>query len=249
MKKIQTAVLKILPLIIILLSASLGGFATTSTSNQIKQADSLFAAKLYTQSFDLYHQLFLEKKYSEATLLKMAFIQEGLGHLSQSLYYLHLYYIISGDELALSKINEITRKYNLDGYEADETDSIFRVIQDNYSSIAGVIAAFAILFLSMFVYQKKKHDNQPNSLAFLSLLFLGILFAFANLVTPATRGIITASPVYLMKGPSSGAPVAAIVEEGHRLKILDRQDVWLKVAWKDEEVFIKENQVLKIALN
>lgn len=246
MKKIQTPILNILLLLILLLGYSQSG--TASSFDPIKQADSLFKTKLYTQSFDLYHTLFLDKKYSQATLLKMAFIQEGLGHLSQSLYYLNLYYLASGDEQALSKVNEVAKKNNLSGYESDQTAPLYKLMKDNYSTIVGTLAAGAIFCLSIFFYQQKRSGQKPVVLAFLSLMFLGLLFAFLNFSTPPAQGIISTSPVYLMKGPSSGASVAAIVEEGHRLTIIGHEDVWLKVAWNGEEVFVKKNQVLPITL-
>jgi len=247
MKKIQTVILKILPLL--LLCALPYSSPAESSHESMKQADSLFKAKLYTQSFDLYHNLFLEKKYSQATLLKMAFIQEGLGHLSQSLYYLNLYYLASGDEQALSKVNEVAKKNNLEGYESNQIPPLYKVLQDNYSTIIGVLAASAIFCLSFLAYQQRKTKKRPFVLAFVSLFFLGLLFLFVNFSSAPKQGIITTAPVYLMKGPSSGASVAAIVEEGHRLSMIGQEDVWLKVEWRDEEVFIKNNQLLPITLN
>ena len=248
MKKIQTPILKILPLLILLFAFSYSSSAE-SAHDPIKQADSLFKAKLYTQSFDLYHQLFLDKKYSQATLLKMAFIQEGLGHLSQSLYYLNLYYQASGDEQALSKVHEVAKKNNLEGYESDLIAPLYKLMKDNYSTLVGALATCAIFCLSIFVYQQKRNGQKLVGLTFLSLFFLGLLFVFLNFSSPPMQGIITTTPVYLMKGPSSGASVVAIVDEGHRLEIKGHEDVWLKVAWKKEEVFIKKNQILPITLN
>jgi len=246
MKKIQTSILNILPLLL-LFTLALTCVAAPAP-DQIKQADSLFKTKQYTQSFDRYHALFLDKKYSQATLLKMAFIQEGLGHLSQSLYYLNLYYLASGDEQALSKVNEVAKKNNLEGYEADQLAPLYKLMKDNYLTLVGVLATGAIFCLAIFIYQQKRSGQKPVVLAFVSLFFLALLFAFLNFSTPPSQGIIASAPVYLMKGPSSGASVAAIVEEGHRLTILGHEDVWLKVAWNKEEVFIKKNQVMVVEL-
>lgn len=248
MKKIQTPILIILPLLILLFAFSHSSSAEPA-HDPINQADSLFKAKLYTQSFDLYHQLFLDKKYSQATLLKMAFIQEGLGHLSQSLYYLNLYYQASGDEQVLSKVNEVAKKNNLEGYESDQIAPLYKMMKDNFTTIVGALATSAIFCLSIFIYQQKRNGQKLVGLAFLSLFFLGLLFVFLNFSSPPIQGVITTTPVYLMKGPSAGAAVAAIVDEGHRLEIKGHEDVWLKVTWKKEDVFIKKNQILPITLN
>ena len=40
-------------------------------------------------------------------LLKMAYIQEGLNHVGQALYYLNLYYLASKDKSVLGKMEEL----------------------------------------------------------------------------------------------------------------------------------------------
>ncbi|MGB3465691.1 MAG: hypothetical protein WBA74_10490, partial [Cyclobacteriaceae bacterium] len=55
--------------------------------DRLTTADSLFQAKKYTESFELYEQIIVEDMaYSPAMLLKMAFIKEGLGDYSNALY-------------------------------------------------------------------------------------------------------------------------------------------------------------------
>src|SRR5689334_22771820 len=65
-----------------------------------KAADSLFRARQYSQSFELYKAILEQHYYSPAILLKMAYIQEGLGHLGRSMYYLNLYYQATDDKQA-----------------------------------------------------------------------------------------------------------------------------------------------------
>jgi uncharacterized protein YgiM (DUF1202 family) len=60
--------------------------------------------------------------------------------------------------------------------------------------------------------------------------------------------IVTSSNTYLMQGPSAGAKVVGIVNEGHKLRVLDKKDVWIEVEWMDKPVYIKENRVLPVAL-
>ncbi|MBK7650109.1 MAG: hypothetical protein IPJ20_04215 [Flammeovirgaceae bacterium] len=55
--------------------------------------------------------LYESGRYTPAMLLKMAYIQEGLGRISQSIYYLQLYYKATNDEQALSKIEELATKH------------------------------------------------------------------------------------------------------------------------------------------
>src|SRR5690348_1763124 len=103
MKNLQTWFLKF----VITSSFFFFCLVTVAQAQKIKQADSLFQAKQYTQSLALYQSVFNEKKYSPAMLLKMAYIQEGLGKIGQTLYYLRLYYLASDDEQALHKMEEL----------------------------------------------------------------------------------------------------------------------------------------------
>jgi uncharacterized protein YgiM (DUF1202 family) len=61
-----------------------------------------------------------------------------------------------------------------------------------------------------------------------------------------SSGIIADANTFIMKGPSPGSDVVERVGEGHRLEVIGKQDVWLKVRWRGEVVYVKENGVLKV---
>ncbi|MDZ7649541.1 MAG: hypothetical protein U5K54_21605 [Cytophagales bacterium] len=77
----------------------------------------MFAKKQYTQSFERYQSLYESGRYTPAMLLK-SYIQEGLGRISQSIYYLQLYYKATNDEQALIKLKNSATKHKLEGYTA-----------------------------------------------------------------------------------------------------------------------------------
>jgi len=60
--------------------------------------------------------------------------------------------------------------------------------------------------------------------------------------------LITSGNTYLMSGPSAGASVTAVVNEGHKLRVLNKKDVWLEVQWFDKPVYVKESRVTPITL-
>src|SRR3954468_14023429 len=111
MKNLQTVVLKFIVSVAFFFSC----LYSVAQSQKITQADSLFRAKQYTQSLEVYQSLFNEQKYSPAMLLKMAYIQEGLGKIGQTLYYLKLYHLATDDEQALRKMEELAGKFGLSG--------------------------------------------------------------------------------------------------------------------------------------
>ncbi len=51
-----------------------------------------------------------------------------------------------------------------------------------------------------------------------------------------------------MNGPSAGASVISIVRDGHRVQVLGKEDVWLKVQWGEGVAYIKENNLLPVKL-
>src|SRR6185436_7100842 len=87
----------------------------------LAKADSLYSSKQYTQALDFYQLLHKSGQYTPAMLLKVAHIQEGLGRLGESLYYLNLYFLATDDQQALKKMEELAKKNNLEGYETSET--------------------------------------------------------------------------------------------------------------------------------
>ena len=81
-----------------------------------------------------------------------------------------------------------------------------------------------------------------------TVFMLGLLFAYVNLFTAPEEGIVSDNQTYLMSGPSAGSSVIAIINEGHQLKIKDKKDVWLKVEWREKNVYVKEDKLLRSTL-
>ena len=123
---------------------------------ELKQADSLFHAKQYVQSFERYSALLKEKQHSPAMLLKMSYIQEGLGHTSLSLYYLNLYYLASHDEQALSKMEEIASKNGLEGYQSSDLNNFLNRLKQYSDQITLMLLSIIMFFFALIFYQKIK---------------------------------------------------------------------------------------------
>ena len=57
------------------------------------------------------------------------------------------------------------------------------------------------------------------------------------------QGIISGANTYLMTGPSAGADLVEVVNEGHRVEIIDWQDIWVEIRWRGSTAFIRENNI------
>src|SRR6267142_213847 len=244
MKKLQTAVL------IIVVAGVLAGvpLSTNAASGPLARADSLFHLKQYTQSWELYDALFHNHRYSPSMLLKMAFIQEGLGHLGQSMYYLNLYYLATHDPQALVKIEEMARRNRLEGYSDSDAARLWTILKENHVQLLTALVSICVILFALLYYQKVKQKKRPTVTLVVLTLFLALLFIQTYFLQYKTEGIIASGSTYLMAGPSAGSSVIAIVGEGHRLEILGKKDVWLKVKWLDSEVYVKEGALLPVSL-
>jgi len=222
------------------------GFGQIST-HRLRQADSLFLAKRYTQSMEHYRAVFAQQEYSPAMLLKMAFIEEGLNQTGQALYYLDMYYQATHDNAALVKMEELAEKYDLEGYQQSDGNWPLIFYQDHHFEISvGLMVIIAFLLSLAFYFSRAKRNPVPS--AVLTLLLLITFALHINFGGQLSTGIIGSSRSYLMDGPSPGAAVVSVVNAGHRVEIIGKDDVWVKIVWQGKTVYIKENNLLPVSL-
>lgn len=223
--------------------------AQTSPEQKLEYADSLFTAKKYTESYEIYdHLLEAENVSSPAMLLRMAFIREGLGDLSGALYYLNTYYLKTADRRVLSKMEELAKKKQLEGYEFTDFDFLLTNFYKYFNTITYGLLALSVLMLSLAWYQKTKRQQKPLLPATLMLVFLTILFYTLNFGRSYNKAIIAESNTYLMSGPSAGAEVIDILDKGHRIQYNGKKDVWVKITWKEKAAFVKRDKLRYVGL-
>ncbi len=219
-----------------------------TTSFRLKTADSLFQAKRYTQSFEHYDAMLKQNEFTPAMLLKMAYIQEGLLHIGQSMYYLNLYFIATHDKTALDKMNELATKYHLEGYEASETDKLLTTYYDNYNNVSLAIIALMVFAFALTFYTRVKLKRKPIASFSLVCFFVATLGIHIFYGERIQTGIITNSNTYLMSGPSAAASLMEIIGDGHKVEILGKKDVWLKIRWDGDVAYVKANTVVPVKL-
>jgi hypothetical protein len=244
MKNIQTGILKILGAM--LLVGAIDGHAQTP-AELLQKADSLFIKKQFTQSFEIYQRVHNRGQYSPAMFLKMAFIQEGLNKPSLALYYLNLYYLASGDDQTLAKMEELAIKNSLYGYEYTQMVQARELITRYRLHAAAGIAAIIFLLMALAVYQTRR-GTKPVAAVVFAMFGLVFLALFVNFSAPQRTAIITGNNTFVMNGPSAGASVVALLNEGHKVQIKDKKDVWLKVYWADQYVYVRQSQVQEVIL-
>jgi len=241
----QRHLLKILVIIPLLLPIP-SLFAQVSTF-RLHQADSLYEKKRYTQSLEQYQTILNQHEYTPAMLLKMAFIEEGLNRVGQALYYLNLYYLASNDQFVLEKMEELAAKYNLSGYENSETDLMLSFYQDYHLHVSIALVSIAVFLISLSFYTRRKGKTPvASSISLFTVLVL--LLLHVNAPNTYASGIVGERNSYLMDGPSAGASVVSVIEEGHRMRITGKIDVWYEVKWNENTVYVRDNDLLVVEL-
>jgi len=209
-----------------------------------QQADSLFEARKYTESFKLYeHILTQERQSSPGMLLRMAFIKEGLGNTTDALYYLNLYYLQTADKSVLGKMEELAEKKGLEGFEYSDWEFIQTIFYKFFYHLVFVLLSLATLLMAVMIYQKFKKDTRPIFAAGSLIFVLALLFYTLNYGKSYSKSLVSSSNTYIMAGPSAGAEVIAIIDKGHRVEVIGQQDVWNQVSWKGQPGYIKKSKL------
>jgi Bacterial SH3 domain len=234
--------------ILTLTVASITGINAQTSSFRLRTADSLFRAKQFTQSLEHYQAILKNNEYTPAMLLKMAFIQEGLGHPGKTLYYLNLYYKASGDVGALRKMEELATTYQLGGYTTTDADRFLSWYLDERDYISIALIALCVFLLALAFRRRFRQHKRPVAAFIFMTLTLVTLAIHLNYGDDLSLGVIADPNTYIMEGPSPGSDVIESVEEGHRIEVLGKKDVWLKVRWHGEVAYVKANHVLNVSL-
>ena len=240
----QKQALKFIKYIFILFFIGTQVSISQDVKTELASADSLFLSKKYTESLAVYNRI-MERtgKASPAMLLKMAYINEGLENFGDALYYLNNYYSLTSDKKALTKMRDLATTMSLEGYEANNLDYALKIYNEYRFLIVAFFTALGILIVSIIYRQKKKHGKPAPSLG-LALVFVMIVAMYlTNFSGLTAQGIISSPNAYLMSGPSAGADLVEVVGEGHKVEIVDQQDIWVEIRWREGRAFIRENNI------
>jgi hypothetical protein len=215
--------------------------AVASASSDLSKADSLFFNKKYTEAFEVYTSLQENSSVSASMLLKMAFIKEGLGDYTSSLYYLYNYYQLTNDRAVLVKMSELADKKSLSGYTVEDKHFFINGI-NKYLTEIQLLLAFTLLFLTLYAYRSKEKKELPIGVPVIQLVLAVVLLAVTNGWFQPNQAIIKDN-TFLMSAPSAASEPIGPITKGHLVEVLEQTDVWTKVRWNEEEVFLRKSKL------
>lgn len=205
-------------------------------------ADSLFRAQKYTEAFKDYERIFENGQASPAMLAKMAFIREGLGNYADALYYLNIYYQQTADKAALTKMRDIAEEHNLSGYEYSDFKFFLNFI-GRYETelILGLLAISA--FLLVYIFKSKMRKETPATATVLQVFVVILAAVLINGMLYDRSAIVNQDYSPLMTGPSAASEPTIVLEKGHKVEVLEADDVWSRIRWEDEVVYIRSKNL------
>lgn len=213
---------------------------------KLSSADSLFKLKKYTQAFQIYEDLYKrEFTYTPQTLIKMAFIQEGLGNYTETLYYLNNYYLLTNDKNARQKMESLAEKHKLKGYEYSDLTFILSLLKFYNKEITFFFLLFISIFVIWIAYRSIKYKSQLKVQALFVLLVL-VVFQTLNFFIKNHSLAIISKTSYLMTGPSAAADIIEVAQKGDKVRVIGEEDVWLKVSIDESKGYIKKGNLLLI---
>ena len=203
----------------------------------LNEGDSLFKLRKYFDAKKIYENLYYEKNYfSDAMLLKLSFIEEGIGNYEKALIYLSKHYYQTHNKETSTKIKSIAKKNELIGFEQNDLSLILNAYNKNIYLIHSILVIILVLYL---IIGEKKDISYHIRFMIISVLVLAIM----NFNLTKKQGIIDQDNTYIMNGPSSGSDVYSIIKKGNKLKISKEYSIWYEVIFENKKKYIRKKNI------
>ena len=203
----------------------------------LNEGDSLFKLRKYVDAKKIYENLYYEKNYfSDAMLLKLSFIEEGIGNYEKALIYLSKHYYQTHNKETSTKIKSIAKKNELIGFEQNDLSLILNAYNKNIYLIHSILVIILVLYL---IIGGKKDINYHIRFMIISVLVLAIM----NFNLTKKQGIIDQDNTYIMNGPSSGSDVYSIIKKGNKLNISKEYSTWYEIIFENKKKYIRKKNI------
>lgn len=203
----------------------------------LNEGDSLFQLRKYVDAKKIYENLYYEKNYfSDAMLLKLSFIEEGMGNYEKALIYLSKHYYQTHNKETSTKIESIAKKNELIGFEQNDLSLILNAYNKNIYLIHSILVLILVLYL---IIGEKKDISYHIRFMIISVLVLAIM----NFNLTKKQGIVDQDNTYIMNGPSSGSDVYSIIKKGNKLKISKEYSIWYEVIFENKKKYIRKKNI------
>ncbi|UOQ64842.1 SH3 domain-containing protein [Hymenobacter volaticus] len=223
-------------------------FSQPSTAQKVTpklaRADSAFDAGAYQLAYRQYRGLLRQEAVaSPRLLLRMAYVQEGLGHYPAALYYLHMALARQPRLATWHKMAELARDQRLAGYpETWRQDLQLTFRRYYYFGLQGLLIGAVVSGTLLLV--RRRQITRGWWVAYGS--YLVFTAVYLNLLGTERAALVVRPTAALMAGPSAGSAWLTTAAAGDRLVVQGQQDTWYQVQWQGQEAYIRTQDLLLV---
>ena len=148
-------------------------------TKQISKADSLFKTNQLLEAEKIYLQ-FYNPRYREIEniKLKLAFIAKEKNDWANEIYYLSSIQAENAKPSISQRLNQISQKHQLGGYEMDFVDQLIWIYFAFFPYIMGFLLSIAMYAAIILIYKKQKNRKSPSA-----YIYSPIFLPFSTLVS------------------------------------------------------------------
>lgn len=211
---------------------------------ELIRADSAFVAGAYVPAYQLYRRILRQhQQVSPQMLLRMAYVQEGLGHYPAALYYLSMAQVRQPRLSTWRKMAALARDNRLTGYPETWRQDLQLAFRRYYylglqSLLIGAVVGGTLLLVRRYTLSRGWWAAYAT--------YLLLTGAYLNLLGLEKAALVTRPRAALMSGPSAGATWLTTAAAGDRLVVEGKQDTWYRVQWQGQDAYIRTQDLLLV---
>ncbi len=217
---------------------------TQSLEKELVKADSLYEKKQYISAIKIYEKIYNEGNSSPAMVLKLARIEEGMGNLGKSMFYLEKYHQFTKDEKVIDYLKETAESKKAIGFDYGFTyhaNLFYKEWKIYFQLLFSIIIFFG---LGMIIKYQNSPQKKPSYFAIALIPIL--IVAFLNNYNGKSEAIVISSPSYLLEGPSAGSNLVEQISVPAKIQVKNQVDVWSEVIIEEKEAYIKTSSIKKL---
>jgi len=176
-------------------------------------------------------------------LLRMAYVQEGLGHYPAALYYLSMAQARQPRLSTWRKMAALARDRRLTGYpETWREDLLLTFRRYYYLGLQGLLIGAVVGGILLLARRRTVARGWWTAYG----VYLVLIGVYLNLLGTERAALVARPRAALMSGPSAGATWLTTATAGDRLIVQSQQDTWYRVQWQGQDAYIRVQDLLLV---
>ena len=203
-----------------------------------KEANLLYDKQLYSEAKKKYSTLYQQNIYSEKILYRLAYLCEREGSYAEAVYYLRKVQQQYGGEGLNDRIGKALENTGSGGMILENEHNFHHSLLRNTPILLGIVAVLTLFSLYLIVRLKKNKIARFLGISVLLLCILPEMGLIQAYFFQAQEAIIMKETAFYEAPSFAAACRPALYAPGTSCEILEKQDMWNKVALNDKEYWV-----------